>query len=105
MQRVSVVIVDPGDDLGLLTQAAFLRVVVAQSPGSWLFAGAATCRDGHPHGFTRVVGLPGMHPCWDVFRQSMIEAMVKTTIQHKEMMRMMANIGKPFPDPALVSPR
>lgn len=36
-------------------------------------------------------------PCWDVFWQSMIEAMVKTTIQHKEMMRMMANIGKPFP--------
>lgn len=36
-------------------------------------------------------------PCWDVFRQSIIYVRVMTIIQHKEMMRMMAKIGSPFP--------
>lgn len=61
MQQASVVTVYLGDDLVFLAQAGFIRLVVAQSPGSWLFTGAATCEDVHPHGFTRVIGLPGMH--------------------------------------------
>lgn len=62
MQQLSVVIIYLGDDLVLLVQTGFIRVVIAWSPGSWLFSGAATFADGQPHGFARVAGLPGMHP-------------------------------------------
>lgn len=62
MQQMSIVTVDLGDDLVLLAQARLVRVVIAQSLGSWLFIGAATCEEGHPHCFTRVTGLPGMKP-------------------------------------------
>ena len=36
-------------------------------------------------------------PCWDVFRQAMIYVMVMNTIQHKEMVRIMAKIDRLFP--------
>jgi len=62
MQQVSIVIVDLGDDLVLLAQPGILGVVIAWSLGKWLFAGAATCENGHSPGFTRIAGLPGMCP-------------------------------------------
>lgn len=62
MQQVSIVIVNLGDDLVLLAQAGILGVVIAWGLGRWLFAGAATCENGHFPGFTRIAGLPGMCP-------------------------------------------
>lgn len=62
MQQMSVVTVDLGDDLVLLAQAGIVRVVIPWSLGRWLFAGAATCENGHSPVFTRISGLPGMYP-------------------------------------------
>lgn len=62
MQQTSIVTVDLGDDLVLLAQARLIRVVIAQSLGSWFFIATATCEEGHPHCFTRATGLPGTKP-------------------------------------------
>ena len=62
VQQTGIVTIHLGNDLVLLVQPEFLRVVIGPGPGSWIFTVAATFEDRHPHCFTRVTGLPGIHP-------------------------------------------